>query len=206
MASLKQKMEQAGLFGLSRLDAAAFCLACAERVRPIVSQLASDDTIALYDDALEAGWATLPSSGESTRIKKLLTEIRGSRDVTSEPARRTFYVKAPLATLHHALLALSSGSATKEAQNAWCLTVGLARDCDYHLRKYCKEPSTYPLQELTCEDLENDGIEETLRILAECAGNSEKVRKQLRPESVTRAHHLLAAVARIDEAGGFGSK
>ncbi|QDU93438.1 hypothetical protein [Lignipirellula cremea] len=205
MKTLKQKMEESGLFQLSKSDAAAFCMACAERVRPVVKQLASPPTKAIYDKALEAGWSNLAHSGESHRIEKLMTALRTS-DVTGEPTRRTFYVKEPLAALHHGLRAILFETPAKEAGAAWALSVGLARYCDYHLRK-CDAPSPdYPLDELTCEDLENDGIEESLRILAACAGDPQKVREQLRPASQARCLTLQAALSRIDRAGGFGSK
>lgn len=199
-------MERAGLFKLSDSAAGAFCLACAERLRPVVVQLGSKKTKAVYDDALEAGWRALTVSGELDRIKNLLTALRNSRDVTGDPDRRTFYVKFPLQTLHHALRAVVFDSPMEEAKVAWACSVNLVRDFDYRIRKFCQESSTYPLDELTCEDLENDGIEESLRILASCGGDLEQAREQLRPESQARSRQLQTAASRIDDAGGFGSK
>ena len=136
MSKFKERLEQAGLFELSKLSAVAFCLASAERLRPVVLQLASKRTRAVYDDALEVGWSALTDSVELNRIENLLTALRNSRDVTGEPARRTFYVKFPLQALHHALRGIVFDSATEDAGSAWACSIDLARGFDYDIRKY----------------------------------------------------------------------
>ncbi len=206
MAKLRERMERAGLFELPQFAAAAFCLACAERTHPVITQLASKKTRDVFGEALQAGWGALQDGGEPRRIEPFLAALKGSRDVTGDSARRTFFIKGPLAILHHGLRAMVFETPTKETEAAWGLSVHLARDFDYLLRKYCPEPSAYPLEELSLEDIENDGIEESLRILAACGSDWVNAGEQVRTDARARARHLQTAVSLIDEAGGFGSK